>query len=72
MGTVPTTIRCGQSANQQTLGGAATGESPAKQTRGEDAGVVHHEQIAGVQEVGQFNEPTVCDRAGSPIERQQA
>ena len=71
-GTVLTTIQCGQSAHQQTLGGAATGKSPAQQSRGEDARVVHNEQVASVQQVGKLNEATVRDRAGSSIERQQA
>jgi hypothetical protein len=55
-------------ADEKALCGAAARESPAKQSRSEDARVVDDKQIAGLEQRRQILEAVIRNRARLPIE----
>src|SRR5438045_9466506 len=60
-----------QHALEQELDAAAAWASPAREARGQHAGVVEDEQVAGAQQLGQVGETAVLDRARRAVEHEQ-
>ena len=65
-------MRSWELAYQQAFDGAASGQPPSEQPRGEDLGVVEDQQIAWLEEIREPREGCVFEASRLAVEHEQA